>query len=436
MVRRMGALLLSLLVALAIALPVYAEVEEQHAAEGEQAGVSEEVILSQSSASVWLDGEQVFFGEQPLYMVSGTTYAPAGTLLYVLGLQPGWDDSIQLVHGSRAGWFVGLQAGTGAATVNGKEEQLPLGAVFIGEDLYVPLRFVSEAAGYTVGWSAAERTITLTEVGLAEGEGFLWKVEREDAVVYLLGSIHVADGSLYPLRNEIIEAIIEADYLGVEIDLTMADEPEVHELVFALSQLEEGTLLSDVIEPELYGQLVAALEENGIPGDAFNTMKPWVVSTAIDSLSAARAGYDGSRGIDLFMTMQAVYGGIPIIELESYESQLLMLDTLSEELQALMLQQSLDNYAASSSQLAELVAMWADGDLDTLLQVIESVSDYEELNEAVLVKRNHAMTEQIIGYLTSGEPHTWLVTVGAAHMIGETGIVSLLERQGYKVERQ
>lgn len=434
MVRRVGALLLSLLVALAVALPVYAE--EQHAAADGQTAAAVEVSLQLSAATVWLDGERVSFEEQPLFEVAGTTYAPAGTLLYELGLEPGWDEQIQLVHGSRAGWFVALQAGTGAASVNGREQLLPLGAVFIGDELYVPLRFVSEAAGYTVGWSQAEQAITLTEIGLAEGEGFLWKAEKDGAVVYLLGSIHVADGSLYPLRGEIMEALNAANYLAVEIDLTALAQPEVQQLITELSLLDEGTLLSDVISEELYTRLTAMLEENGVPGDALDGLKPWVVSSAVDSMVSAGAGYDGSRGIDLFITSQAFYGDVPIIELESYESQLLLIDALSDELQALMLEESLDGYDAGEPALAELVEMWAKGDLEALLQVTETVEGHEELNEAMLTQRNRAMVEKITGYLTSGEQSTWLVTVGAAHMVGETGIVTLLERQGYKVERQ
>ena len=43
------------------------------------------------------------------------------------------------------------------------------------------------------------------------------------------------------------------------------------------------------------------------------------------------------------------------------------------------------------------------------------------------------MTEQIRGYLA--RPGSHFVVVGAGHLVGEVGILALLEKAGYKVER-
>ncbi|HBS46997.1 MAG TPA: polysaccharide biosynthesis protein GumN, partial [Paenibacillus sp.] len=57
---------------------------------------------------------------------------------------------------------------------------------------------------YKVEWSAAQRTITFVANNKATGStGFLWKVENNGNTVYLLGSIHVANDKMYPLRPEI-----------------------------------------------------------------------------------------------------------------------------------------------------------------------------------------------------------------------------------------
>ncbi|MCL1858960.1 MAG: TraB/GumN family protein [Oscillospiraceae bacterium] len=44
------------------------------------------------------------------------------------------------------------------------------------------------------------------------------------------------------------------------------------------------------------------------------------------------------------------------------------------------------------------------------------------------------MVEKIIEFLTEGEDD-YFVVVGAAHMVGRDGIVKLLIKAGYKVER-
>jgi hypothetical protein len=47
--------------------------------------------------------------------------------------------------------------------------------------------------------------------------------------------------------------------------------------------------------------------------------------------------------------------------------------------------------------------------------------------------RNDGMAKKIDGYLKTKDVH--FVVAGAAHLMGEKGIVKLLEKAGYKVEQ-
>jgi len=49
-----------------------------------------------------------------------------------------------------------------------------------------------------------------------DSKGAFWKVTDEDSTVYLLGSIHLADPTLYPLSKDILKAYEQSDYLVVE----------------------------------------------------------------------------------------------------------------------------------------------------------------------------------------------------------------------------
>jgi uncharacterized protein YbaP (TraB family) len=57
----------------------------------------------------------------------------------------------------------------------------------------------------------------------------------------------------------------------------------------------------------------------------------------------------------------------------------------------------------------------------------------EEYNAKMLTERNIAMAEFARTQLLSGD--TVFMAVGAAHMVGEDGIVSLLREMGYTVEK-
>ena len=53
---------------------------------------------------------------------------------------------------------------------------------------------------------------------------------------------------------------------------------------------------------------------------------------------------------------------------------------------------------------------------------------------AYLTERNSAMADKIDDCLREGEDGTYLIAVGSLHMVGENGLVSLLQRKGYEVE--
>jgi uncharacterized protein YbaP (TraB family) len=53
-------------------------------------------------------------------------------------------------------------------------------------------------------------------------------------------------------------------------------------------------------------------------------------------------------------------------------------------------------------------------------------------NEEVVYKRNFRMAQQLEVYL--GTPYTYFVALGSRHLIGDRGIVKLLQGKGYRVD--
>jgi uncharacterized protein len=63
----------------------------------------------------------------------------------------------------------------------------------------------------------------------------------------------------------------------------------------------------------------------------------------------------------------------------------------------------------------------------------ESMKEFPVLNERLLVERNKNWIPHIETYLKSNQNH--IVVVGAAHMVGEAGVINLLRKKGYTVEQ-
>ncbi|AIQ44886.1 polysaccharide biosynthesis protein GumN [Paenibacillus sp. FSL R7-0273] len=332
------------------------------------------------------------------------------------------------------------------AIVDGKSVTLKSKLTVINGVTYAPIRVLGDAAGYEVSWDTQTRTVVLktkttgsgsqSAVSTQGGRGFMWEVESNGNTVYLVGSMHIADDSFYPLSKEFEEAFAESDYLGVEIDISKAADEASQKLVLEMGTYQDGTTLKDHISGETYAKLGEVLKEAGVQANALDQFKPWVAETTLSSLKAATAGYEASAGIDLYFIQKAIERKIPVVELESYESQLGMFNNFSKELQEANLLAAIENYDVIDQSVDMMAEIWKSGNDEQLLQLTNSFAGDAEYYKAMLVDRNIGMADKIDDYLKNGKNEEYFIVVGAAHYLGEHGIIKLLQDKGYTVVRK
>jgi uncharacterized protein YbaP (TraB family) len=174
-------------------------------------------------------------------------------------------------------------------------------------------------------------TITLAvicvSVGTAAAEkSFLWHVTQGSKQAYLLGSIHLARESMYPLPQTITRAYDQSDVLVVEADMT-AD---------AQARLQQRVLTEGVYPPEdalinhLAPRTIEKLRKKGYAEGPVSRFKPWIVATVIQVMEFKRLGYDEKIGIDQHFLDKA-RGSKPIHPLESLDYQFDLLQGFSPE---------------------------------------------------------------------------------------------------------
>ncbi|AEV67107.1 TraB/GumN family protein [Acetivibrio clariflavus] len=261
--------------------------------------------------------------------------------------------------------------------------------------------------------------------------GAFWKVSDEDSCVYLLGSVHVADPSMYPLSKEILKAFEEADYLAVEANVSNAQEAALYMMEKAFYK-DDNTLYKNVPK-EVYNRFVEVIEPYGIRPEMYNKFKPWYAALLVQNLLYAESSFSSEIGIDMVL-LEKAKDKKEILEIEGAKFQVDLFDSFSTELQVEFLASSLapDNNTQKKSvdMLNDMINCWKSGDtegLEKLLFSAESDSDVDkEFNEKLFISRNNNMTEKVKSYLADPERKTYLVVVGAGHMVGETGIVAQL----------
>ena len=86
--------------------------------------------------------------------------------------------------------------------------------------------------------------------------------------------------------------------------------------------------------------------------------------------------------------------------------------------------------------MATVATAWEGGNPDALAHVLfERAEDptYKPFYEALFYTRNRQMTDKVAAMLD--QPETHFVVVGAGHLVGEEGILSLLARRGFQVRQ-
>ncbi|WP_026478838.1 TraB/GumN family protein [Alkaliphilus transvaalensis] len=290
-----------------------------------------------------------------------------------------------------------------------------------------------------------EDTYGLLDAG---AKGLIWKVEHNNKVVYLLGSIHIGKTDLYPLNQKVKEAFFKSDVLLVEANV-LNQEAGV-EYFLQKATYQDGTRLSDEVSEETFERLTLVLNKYGIPTELVETFKPWSIANELNilSMSSSENPEDASQlaglGIDMYFLLNALLTQKPIYELEGIEYQADLFDNLTLETQEAYLNGIIDSIlepqedGATTPQtiVDQWFDLWVAGDIEgfstSFGSSLEDTSN--ELSDMLLGQRDIDMAAKIMEILNSEEEGTYFVVVGAGHLVTEETILYQLEKHGFEVE--
>lgn len=281
------------------------------------------------------------------------------------------------------------------------------------------------------------KTIILLLISLSYGfadeqkaSTLMWEIRNADQPgrVFVLGSIHLADSSLYPLNKSIESAFEMADALVLEI---IIDEVNPMAMMQYLTY-KDGRTLESELEPDVYELIASKFEQEGIPKYIYNKFKPWFAVLTLQSGAFKGSGFTAGEGIDMYFLNKARISDKEVMEIESLESQISLLDELGDYtgdyLKAVLQEtDSVDN----SMEL--MLQAWKNGDdkaIESIAQKGNDQDEYNEVMEKLNYKRNEKMVDKIKEYLMNDK--TYFVVVGAAHVVGTRGIIELIKKSSDK----
>lgn len=277
-----------------------------------------------------------------------------------------------------------------------------------------------------------ETTAVVTELG--NEKLFVWWISSESGGAFLMGSVHLGNDAIYPLDSSIEEAFEMANNLVVEVDMSNVDTITTTQLLMEYGTYPEGDGLKGNLSEDLYNRLNAIFGELGISILMMDRFRPWVISTLIEEMQVEEMGYSAEYGIDMYFIKKVKEETKNIIELETAEYQLELLSSFSDELMIAVIEDIVD-HPSTQEDMDRLFNAWEDGDIILFESVVfDDIADtpmFEPYYDKVYNERNYKMAEKIEEFIADDQ--VYFIIVGAAHLVGEEGLLSILEDRGYEV---
>ena len=273
----------------------------------------------------------------------------------------------------------------------------------------------------------------------------MWKATSPDGTeMYMMGSMHALNDTCYPLPDYITEAYEQSDVLAVECDITEMLSGYSVQLRYASKMTyPEGESITDHLSENTWENLTDYFGYYDIDPEKYENTAAWVIYSSIQTYSLKDTGLTADKGIDRYLIEKAKEDSKEVYEIESVDSQLKMLMDFPDELYDHLL----SSYNSQTAPLLrdqniELFEAWKTGDVEWIEANAETELEsadkehkamMEDFYKAMHYDRNAHMASDAEELVKSGKKP--FIVVGLAHYLGDKGIIALLEKDGYKVER-
>ncbi|TAJ92222.1 MAG: TraB/GumN family protein [Gammaproteobacteria bacterium] len=256
--------------------------------------------------------------------------------------------------------------------------------------------------------------------------GLLWRIEGNAATPsHLFGTIHVADREILAIPTPVSEALAASKVFVMETLPDLEQLAALPELLF----FQQGESLRKLISRPLFDRTAEILEAYFLSPENVSRIKPWAAFLTMN--------YPAGSGavLDEMLLNRALEQGAATHGLESMREQLDIFEDLPQDQQLRLLADTVCHYEVVTDDFAVMKRLYLSRDLKGLYEYSNryAATDepmYKELLTNLLTRRNQVMAERMLPYLEQGAA---FIAVGAMHLPGDEGILSLLRERGFKL---
>lgn len=298
------------------------------------------------------------------------------------------------------------------------------------------LSAILACAGFCTAAPPAQTAQTRMSAEQACDSTPLWRINDDDSVLYLFGTLHVLPENKNWVTPLIRTAMAQTPVTIFEIAPEAAgDETEMMRLLGEYGLNANGAQMADLVGEARWARFARIARGIGIDPAAMQTYRPWLALVVLTASALENAGYQSEFGAEKVIQTAAEQEEDSLQGLESLRDQISALASLDDQTMLEHFDSSLDEIENIKPITDNLMRAWCTGDADLIYQL--AVQDLAKTApaayKALFLNRNRAWTVQIEQMLNGSGSH--FIAVGAGHLVGPDSIINMLQDDQLTIER-
>jgi uncharacterized protein YbaP (TraB family) len=243
---------------------------------------------------------------------------------------------------------------------------------------------------------------------------------------YVFGTFHLLCKNKFTLSENLLSKLKNSQQLVLELDM---DDPKMMMSMMNGMKMKGDSSIKDLLEPAKYKFVDSYFQDSlKMSLKMMQKIKPMMLySLLMPKLLGCEV-----FSLEMELVALAKKQKIEILGLENIAFQVAIFDKISYGIQAKMLCETIENSAKSRKELKELIEAYTSKDFLKMEQLIEASSDsFEGMEDELLKDRNLDWIAKVEAF---AKQKPTFFAVGAGHLLGDGGVLSLLKRRGYQIK--
>ncbi len=265
----------------------------------------------------------------------------------------------------------------------------------------------------------------------AQYNALLWKITGNGLKKpsYLYGTMHTSDARILRQGDKALPYLEQTKQYAMELDPKESFNIAMLEKVM----MGKGYSLKKMI-PEREYKLVDSLVEKstGVSLALFDNISPVFISAIVEADgSGLQKNTTGESFLDTYLSEKAAKKKKTVVGIETVDEQIGALNVLSYQEQADLLVDAVHDLEKGADTGGDMVKYYLEQNLDSIAEMDATADMPPKLYRALVTDRNKRMAERI-GDMA--QKQSTFAAVGALHLPGNEGVITLLREKGYTVE--